>query len=116
MNISSVSSNADSAAVQAKASARASDENAVRKPEATSVRESAAGSSAGETRQEAAPKAEPVEAFFSVDQDTRQTVIRIVDAGTQEVILETPPEKIRKLAESLEKFTEAHTHSLDTRM
>lgn len=45
-----------------------------------------------------------IESHFSVDPDTHQTVVRVVDAATQEVIRELPPETIRSLSKSLAQF------------
>ena len=45
-----------------------------------------------------------IESHFSVDPDTHQTVVRVVDAATQEVIRELPPETIRSLSKSLGQF------------
>lgn len=42
---------------------------------------------------------------FSVDNDTGQTVIRVVDGGTKEVIRQIPSEEVLHLARSLEKLS-----------
>lgn len=45
-----------------------------------------------------------IEAQFSVDPDTHETVVRVVDASTQEVIRELPPEAIRSLSKTLAQY------------
>lgn len=45
-----------------------------------------------------------VESHFSVDPDTHETVVSVVDATTQEVIRELPPEAIRNLSKTLAHF------------
>lgn len=42
---------------------------------------------------------------FSVDNDTGQTVIRVVDGGTKEVIRQIPSEEVLQLTRSLEKLS-----------
>lgn len=42
---------------------------------------------------------------FSVDSDTGQTVIRVVDGGTKEVIRQIPSEEVLQLAKSLDKLS-----------
>ena len=39
---------------------------------------------------------------FSVDKDTGRTVIRVIDASTNEVLRQLPPEEILDLAASME--------------
>jgi flagellar protein FlaG len=48
------------------------------------------------------PKANALQ--FSVDQSTGQTVVRIVDGGTGDVIRQIPSEEIIKIAQSIEQF------------
>ena len=48
------------------------------------------------------PKANALQ--FSVDQSTGQTVVRIVDGGTGDVIRQIPSEEILKIAQSIDQF------------
>jgi uncharacterized FlaG/YvyC family protein len=43
-----------------------------------------------------------VESEFSVDPKTHETVVRVVNAETKEVILELPPETIRNMMASID--------------
>jgi flagellar protein FlaG len=42
---------------------------------------------------------------FSVDHDTNQTVIRVVDGNTNEVIRQIPSEEVLQIAKSLDKLS-----------
>ena len=42
---------------------------------------------------------------FSVDRDTNQTVIRVVDGNTNEVIRQIPSEEVLQIAKSLDKLS-----------
>lgn len=55
-------------------------------------------------RLEMSEAASQVEVQFSTDRATRQMVVRVVDASTNELIREIPPEKVRRMAESLMEF------------
>lgn len=42
---------------------------------------------------------------FSVDKDTGETVIRVIDGGTKEVIRQIPSEEVLQLAKSLDRLS-----------
>lgn len=42
---------------------------------------------------------------FSVDNDTHQTVIRVIDGATKEVIRQIPTEEVVQIAKSLDKLS-----------
>jgi hypothetical protein len=52
----------------------------------------------------------PAYAQFVVDPDTHITVIRIHDAGTGQVISETPSPEVQQMTETLQKYADAQAH------
>ena len=44
---------------------------------------------------------------FSLDEDSGQTVVKVIDAQTEEVIRQMPSEEMLALAQSLDEFLEA---------
>ncbi len=58
------------------------------------------------------PRPRQMEARFTVDDQTNQTVVGIYDRETGELVREVPPESVRRLAESLARA--ASGHKVDT--
>ncbi len=58
------------------------------------------------------PRPRQMEARFTVDDHTHQTVVGIYDRDTGELVREVPPESVRRLAESLARA--ASGHKVDT--
>lgn len=55
-------------------------------------------------RFESGPRITEVKTHISVDENSHEPVVCILDARTDEVIREIPPEKIRKMAEFLTQW------------
>ena len=67
-----------------------------------------------EDRWEKSPEADSVEAEYLLDRETNQTVIRMRDADTKEIVRELPSKALREVAKNLEKSIEAAaSHRLD---